>query len=309
MLKNSVSVIIPNFNYSQWIKRCVESCVAQGPLLNEVIIVDDHSTDNSIDMIREMVIQYPDKVKLFINPQKGGNHARNFGFEQSSGAFIQWLDADDYLLPGKFAAQVAELEKGEADIVYSNWRMDHYENGDLVKAEDIHYGPFDDFMYELIKDNWTVPCNYLLKRKVAAELAGGFGWNPETKVTQDREYFTKAAILGAKFTYVQGCFSVYNRWGDHTVSGMKYTKRLEHCYRLNLQYQKLINESEHIADKKKYIRVLNSQVISTFFHNPAVKLFKIPMPWDISFKNLHWKLRAFLPVIYLKIMSKKYFRL
>jgi hypothetical protein len=89
-----------------------------------------------------------------------------------------------------------------------------------------------------------------MKRKVAEKLAGGFGWNPESKVTQDREYFTKAAILRAKFTYVQGCFSVYNRWGDHTVSGMKYTKRLEHCYRLNLQYQKLINESEHIADKK-----------------------------------------------------------
>lgn len=299
---NGISVIIPNFNYAQWIKRCVESCLGQGSLLHEVVIVDDNSTDNSVEIIEELIHLHPGKVKMFINPQKGGNHARNYGLEQSSGEYIQWLDADDQLLPGKFAAQIVPLQRGEADIIYSDWRLDNYKNGELKQSRDVKYGPFDDFLFELIRDNWTVPCNYLLRRSVAKKLAGGVGWNPETKVAQDREYFTMAGIMGARFKYVPGCYAVYNKQFSGTVSGMDFNQRLELNQLLEARFREEIQKQDWIAKgrKKRYLYVLDTHKLKACFYHHKIGLNRPISPFYIQWHLIHWKMRLIMPWVYLR---------
>lgn len=296
---SKVSVIIPNFNNAQWIDKCIKSCLLQESL-KEIIVVDDHSTDNSWEIINGLQRNFPEFVKVFKNPSKGGNNARNFGFEKSVGVYIQWLDSDDSLLAGKFEQQIKALEKEEGDIAYSDWRKDLYNREGIKDSLYMKYGPFKDFAEELVKDNWTSPNNYLLKRSIAEELAGGFGWNPDTKIGQDREYFTMAALLGAKFVYVPGCFAVYNKWSTGTVSGMDFSVRLGFNQVLEKKFKNEVVESKKISPgrKKKYLRIIRTHKIKAFFYNSGIKVEDWIWPWEVHYSLMHWKMALFMPVVF-----------
>lgn len=297
-----ISIIIPNFNNAYWLPKCIESCLQQRDHLQEIIIVDDHSTDNSLEIIREYVEKYPSIVKLFINPGKGANAARNFGFEQSSGDFIQWLDSDDFLLPGKFDAQLLLLQQQKADIIYSDWLINYWRDGEKYHSEQKKYEDYFDFLLELLKDNWTSPNNYLMNRKTVEMLANGVGWNPETKVGQDREYFTMAGILGAKFQYVPGVFAVYNKQDKGTISGMNFKKRLELNQKLENRFREEIKKSQIIPNqvKKKYLSILDTHLLKACFYHPKIKLNSPINPVKIHWRLMHWKMQLMMPLIYIK---------
>jgi glycosyltransferase involved in cell wall biosynthesis len=301
-LKNSVSVLIPNFNNQQWLEQCIESCLAQGSLLKEIIIVDDHSIDDSLKILKDFSIQYPQIIKVFTNPEKGANTARNYAFTQSTGHYIQWLDSDDRLLPGKFDKQIIPLQNGEVDIVYSDWQTDFWNNGQLIKSEQKTYQDYPDFLEELIKDNWTSPNNYLMTSAMAEKLAGGIGWNPETKVGQDREYFTMTGILGARFKYASGTFAIYNRQSSGTISGMDFKERLELNQALEGRFRKEIEKQDWItpARRKKYLGILDTHKLKACFYNSKIKLDRPISPFSICWDLMHWKMRLVMPWVFLR---------
>src|SRR4029450_6412226 len=117
-----VSVIIPCYNAERWIGEGIQSCLNQTYAPIEVIVIDDGSTDRSLEVIKS----FGNKIRWETGPNCGGNHARNRGFSISSGHYIQFLDADDYLLPEKIARQVGFLEESGVDVVYGDWRHEHF---------------------------------------------------------------------------------------------------------------------------------------------------------------------------------------
>ncbi len=295
-----VSVIIPAYNAEKWLEKTLQSVLRQ-KYLKEIIIVDDHSTDRTQQIAQDYARKYPSVVKYFINPRKGANTARNYGFLQSSGEFIQWLDADDQLWDGKFEAQVGfMLENPAVDIVYSDWHMDFYdENLRLLKREERRKAPYSDYLYELLKDNWSPPANYLLRRRIAGKLHRIGAWNPQTPVAQDREYFTLAALEGARFAYVPGFFSVYNRWSSGQVSAMDFKRRLEFQMQMEKRFRDIILQKHFPRRlKRKYLACLNAHVLNACFYHPGLT---IPYPFSILNVNwnlIHWKKYPFIPVIY-----------
>jgi len=219
---SAVSVIIPCYNCEKWLAATLASCIDQQPYLKEVIVVDDFSTDQSWAIISRWQADYPGLIKGYRNTTKGGNPARNYGFSLSTGEYIQWLDADDQIGRDKFRIQLEAFEKdAHADIVYSDWKLLTYEGEKIVSEEDFRGRPSDDYLYELLINNWAAPHCYLLKRAIAQRLHELQGWNPATAVLQDREYFTLAAAIGARFTYAPGFFAVYNRWNRSSVSAAR----------------------------------------------------------------------------------------
>ncbi|MAY82583.1 MAG: hypothetical protein CMP59_00455 [Flavobacteriales bacterium] len=303
-----VSIIIPNFNNEAWLSTCLNSCLEQnGTFEKEIIVVDDQSTDSSWKILKSFQAKHPSEVFIFQNPKKGGNLARNFGFSKAKGDFIQWLDSDDILLPEKLSSQIEFLSMNEdIDIVYSDWRMDFYENGEKQREEVVISKPSASYLKTLILDDWQPPHSYLMRRKVAEKLDQIKGWNPKRKVGQDREYFNLAAIYGASFAYVPGLFSVYNRWSKNSVSSIDYMKRLELSLHLDQRLITEIQDQEWILPKtkKELIGILKTYSLKSCYYKPNLRILSPVGFGEIKWEVIHYKMRLIIPFIWLYQMSR-----
>jgi len=105
-----VSVIIPTFNRRQWIGECLDSVLNQTYPNIEIIVVDDASSDGTVEWIQSQP-QYA-SVAVHVQPNNGGaSIARNTGIEISKGEFIAFIDSDDLLLPAHAETAVAAFQK------------------------------------------------------------------------------------------------------------------------------------------------------------------------------------------------------
>lgn len=113
-----VSIIIPNFNRESLIAETLESISSQTYSNFECLVVDDHSTDNSVKVIQEYT-EKDSRFKLFKRPEdkpKGANSCRNYGFELSNGDYINWFDSDDLMLETHLSSLIEVIEQKNVDF-------------------------------------------------------------------------------------------------------------------------------------------------------------------------------------------------
>jgi glycosyltransferase involved in cell wall biosynthesis len=225
-LSKLVSVIIPCYNAERWVGEAVASCLQQTYQPIEVIVIDDGSTDGSLDVLRS----FGAKIRWESGPRRGACHTRNRGFSLSEGRYIQFLDADDYLLPEKIGRQVSFLEETGADVVYGDWRHQfHQLDGSVVMGERQVSGDQMDVLESLLGSWWTANMTLLMRREVVTR---GGGWDESLEAGQDHDLFISVAMTGADVRYQPGCHSVYRRYGSATVSTSNRLRWLESRWRL-----------------------------------------------------------------------------
>lgn len=193
----NISVVIPCFNYSQFIKEAVKSCVTQTQKPNEIIIVDDCSSDNSWEVIHSLHNQNQD-VRLIShrnNKNRGAGVARNKGIELSSGDYILLLDADD-----KLHFEFIEKTAGKNDIVSSWVKMFGLSRRELCFKPN---PTLEDFKTKNQITNTTIFKKEIWKR------VGGF--DPCLKGMEDWDFWLRAVKKGYNVTVVQEFLSYYRR--------------------------------------------------------------------------------------------------
>ncbi|KAA6310586.1 putative teichuronic acid biosynthesis glycosyltransferase TuaG, partial [termite gut metagenome] len=149
MIKDLVSIITPTYNSSQFIKETINSILNQSYTNWELLITDDCSTDNSIEIISQYA-QQDSRIKLFcLSENSGAGIARNNSIKYAKGRFIAFCDSDDKWLPEKLEKQVAFMLKHEYALVYSSY-FTCTENGKLegkvLCRPEVSY-------YDLVKEN------------------------------------------------------------------------------------------------------------------------------------------------------------
>lgn len=108
-MNNLVSVIIPTYNFAKYVCEAVDSVLKQTYKNFELILVDDGSTDNTLERLK----QYGNRISYLYQENKGLASARNKGIKASCGIYIAFLDADDIWLPKKIERQIEILEKDQ----------------------------------------------------------------------------------------------------------------------------------------------------------------------------------------------------
>ena len=111
-----VSIIIPVYNGEKVLKRCIDSILSQSYTDFELIIINDGSTDKSIEIINE----YKEKdcrIKVIDNENKGVSETRNIGIDHAVGEYIQFIDCDDYINKDMLMNAVESIEDNNADLV------------------------------------------------------------------------------------------------------------------------------------------------------------------------------------------------
>jgi len=135
MEKGLVSIIIPTFNRAKILYETLDSFLAQSYAQWECLVVDDGSTDGTQDVIKDYV-QQDSRFQFLTRPidrPKGANACRNFGFEQSTGEFINWFDSDDIAAPNFLSEKVSLLQNNNAidmaacygEVFFADHRPNH----------------------------------------------------------------------------------------------------------------------------------------------------------------------------------------
>jgi glycosyltransferase involved in cell wall biosynthesis len=125
------SVIIPTFNSEKHIGESIDSVLTQNYPHIEIIVVDDGSSDGTVAMVRQKLQGFANWQVIELGINGGASAARNAGLRAASGSWVQFLDSDDILMPGKIARQMAVCAEAPADVaaIYSPWNWAFLEDG------------------------------------------------------------------------------------------------------------------------------------------------------------------------------------
>ena len=136
-----ISIIVPIYNASKYLKKCLDSLVNQTKKELEFILINDGSTDDSESIIKSYE---DDRIKYFKRSNHGIGKTRNFGINKSTGKYIMFLDSDDYLKTDACEVLYKRIEKEKLDLVV----CDFYRVNSNVLEEKIN-----DFKNTSLKDN------------------------------------------------------------------------------------------------------------------------------------------------------------
>lgn len=133
-----VSIIMPMYNSAEFISEAIDSVLRQTYSNWELLVVDDGSTDGSVDIVRQF-INTDDRIHLLFNQRHINipSAPRNFGVDHAKGRYIAFLDSDDAWLPNKLVEQLQYFEEPDVAIVYSNYEKvpeSGQRTGRIVKA-------------------------------------------------------------------------------------------------------------------------------------------------------------------------------
>ncbi|MEN3323828.1 glycosyltransferase family 2 protein [Mariniflexile soesokkakense] len=122
-MKPLVSIITPMFNSEDFISETINSVISQTYTNWELFLIDDCSTDKTLQIVNQFVSQYPN-IKLLKNDTNlGAAITRNKGIEVSQGKYIAFLDADDLWKPQKLQHQIAFMETQNCDVSFSSYEQ------------------------------------------------------------------------------------------------------------------------------------------------------------------------------------------
>lgn len=205
-----VSILIPCYNAERWVARAIESALAQTWRNTEVIVVDDGSTDDSLKVIRS----FDGKIRWETGPNRGGNAARNRLLQLARGDWVQYLDADDYLLPEKVSDQASfVIQHPEVDIVIGPTTMEFWSEQGTRQEQIALPGPHD---FWTMLASWKLPQTGAPLWKRSAILDVG-GWKRDQPCCQEHELYLRLLIGGKRFAYHSAGGSIYRQWSDETV--------------------------------------------------------------------------------------------
>jgi glycosyltransferase involved in cell wall biosynthesis len=130
-MNDLVSIIMPNYNCAKYIDETIQSVIAQTYTNWELLIVDDCSKDNSVEIIKSYQAK-DDRIKLFINEKNSGAAtSRNWALREAKGKWIAFLDSDDLWLPEKLEKQIAFMENNNYHFSFSKYSQIDESSTDL----------------------------------------------------------------------------------------------------------------------------------------------------------------------------------
>lgn len=279
---NSISVIIPLYNREDTIIGCLSSIVNQSHPPDEVIVVDDGSTDNSRSVFEKWLSSADTgkvEIKYLSQENRGKSAALNTGVEASSGDWVAFNDSDDIWLPKKIETQMTllarhpEIDACLADSGYANnseLNQTGFEISNFSESQLVDGVLQNSHRYLARNPNGFFMQSMLVRRKLIPEI---FPMNPDLRVAQDIDLIFRVSLL----TDYCVCYETLVQI-DRTPSrsiGLTKEHNMKSVYRLKIKEQIMCGwlsiQSERLNEARKAI----SNRLSSLQHSIAKELFSI----------------------------------
>jgi glycosyltransferase involved in cell wall biosynthesis len=241
-----VSVVIPFKNAAPWLADAIESALAQTWSDLEVILVDNGSTDASLEVAQR---HESPRVALLACRRAGASAARNVGLDRARGDFIQFLDADDVLDRDKIRIQMERLAHGPSLALASGaWaRFRHSPDEAVFRREPVWR---DLAPSEFLISSWLgggmMPSFMWLAPRVTIDKAGR--WNEQLSLNDDGEFFCRVALASPQILFCEDARGYYRSGAASTLSGRRDADALGSAYRaIDLSCQSLLRHCDSPA--------------------------------------------------------------
>lgn len=205
-IEPTVSIVIPCYQQGHYLAGSVESALGQGDRAIEVIVVDDGSTDSTAAVSSA----FADRIRYIRQENRGLSAARNRGIQAARGTWIQLLDADDLLEPGKCEHQSRAGDAAGVDIVYGPYQCFRDEHAtDRFRNQPAELPEPDSFRSLLLhwERGFCVPIHAFLFRRDCFSRWGVFDERLPNHEDWDRHL--RFAAAGARFLYAGGPHALY----------------------------------------------------------------------------------------------------
>ena len=289
-----LSIIIPTYNRSKYITKCLSSVLNQTYKNIEVIIIDDGSTDNTEEIIKTF---NDERIRYFKNTNHGIGYSRNFGIEKATGDYIFFLDSDDYINSDSVDKMLKNINDNDILI------FDYKEIFESDIKEKINKIPvFNDYILldhpELINLVNLGPCNKVYKKSLLIDNNIKF---PEDIKYEDA-LFVIETLKNAK--YISSCGIVLTNIVVHKGNEtLTVDKRVFDIFKVLDLIKKELNSKVYEQELNKLIvkkittytvsqRTQTNKKTSKTFINEAFKYLKLNVP-DYK-NNKYYKDRSFV---------------
>ncbi|MGL4616780.1 MAG: glycosyltransferase family 2 protein [Mycoplasmoidaceae bacterium] len=305
-----VSILIPSYNAARFLKRSINSCIHQTHKNIEIIIVNDGSTDSSIDILDELE-KKDERIKIYHQDNKGVSATRNRLVSLANGHYFFFLDADDTIPSKTIENLVLNSNEGMTDIVIG--RAKQFYNFSLKLSIAFPFIPTWIYhknmtKYDFVKSNMCLLWGYIIKREFFLSL--NIFFNEQLKYFEDISVATLIFLKSQSFKEIPKITYHYNR-GIYNKDNMSHfqtrdTQKMNDFY---FALRSLLNsfEKEKFNSDKKIIRSINGSffpiltgydllikslttnyVLRSILRNKIISLIHY-YNYEISFSKTWWK--------------------
>lgn len=292
-----VSVIIPLYNAEKYIAECIDSVINQTYCDIEIIVVDDGSTDCSLDVVKSFYGSN-ERVIVLSQENRGGCAARNVGLQKATGEYIQFLDADDKLDEKKIQAQMELLESLQFPknvLVFSQWTkmgMPVAEMGlNQTSVWHDYENPIDILVDFALNQCCLPPSVYLTPADLIREVGG---WNETLKRNQDGEFFARILSKTATLRFSNNAVAYY-RSTLNSVSKTISPQSADSWVRSLMTTSDIIVSSQHPQSEEAVCKMLSACLCCLYpYYSEArekgEKYLKVLFPhYVVRYPKLNWK--------------------
>lgn len=250
MEKDLISVIIPIYNVSKYLDKCIESIINQTYSNLEILLIDDGSTDNCFNICKKWS-SLDNRITLFHNSNNGVAYTRNFGLEKATGKYIVFIDSDDYIDKNMIKSLYDNMIKWDVDLSICGTYDDF--NGKIInkklKNKSKKYN-IDEAINKIYTTGYygCGVCNKMFKSQIIKNL----------KFDENKKNAEEMLLL---YNYMRKCKSVYYDSKPLYYYVQRETS-ITHSKTINID---LINSiKEVIKSEKKYNNKNNEIIINKY---------------------------------------------
>lgn len=295
-MNKKVSIIVPVYNVSNYLPSCLDTLINQTYRNIEIILIDDNSTDNSLEICNKYKEKDP-RIIVIHKENGGAASARNYGLNIYTGEYVSFVDSDDYIELNYIEKLVSMLEKYNADISVCSFFDVKNTN---VKAFDYHCDVIeydDEGFLKRFLDDWT--CGLLWNKIFKSGVVKNIRMKEGHKI--DDEFFTYKLIMNSKkvvlfnnplYYYRQRMDSVMNLEKNQVLLLDDRLEYLEERYKtIKKNYENLSNIYfvdylyTVIRNKKKF-NINQNKKIKKFLNKNFFLFLKVKMPILIKIRVL-----------------------
>lgn len=265
-----VSILIPCYNAEKWLAETLESALAQTWENTEIIVVDDGSTDGSLEIAKTFESK---NLKVISQENRGASAARNRALIECQGNFIQYLDADDLIAPDKIELQVKLLivEKNINCIASAKWArfIDRFTDSMFIEE------PIWNTMspVDLLICSWNgggmMPLHAWLIPRSISERTGL--WDESLSLNDDGEYFCRVVLASEKVEFCKNAKSYYRSNLPNSLSQKNSKSNFNSAFRsCQLCANHLLKTEDSSRTRKTCATVFQRFIYSVYPDEPTL---------------------------------------